>query len=298
MEISTQYDRITQTCFAYLLTQDESAKYHTFCSLVAYCRRAIGHLYAPSEYETTTSIKTDPGLKDGLPGVFSDDAGTRTVEWVQMWVLQFLAPYFSATPGELEQEADKGTFRYFGRKCRLALINHIRKFQRKRGRAKVRRTLSNPATKDGAASDSFIDFVVRDDATDPIVWIRAHQPDLREIGVYDVCLSLFEQYLEGTGATERLSELWGVSVRQAQNKRRQVIERIRTELRNDPLIREMFNIIAAWQDRTTRLPFLQVARSPEAVANERLLEEAAQDGREFRCWVQKVDNPDDKNTLG
>src|SRR5207244_5296483 len=117
----------TQTCLTYQQTGD----FETFCSLVNYCRKAVGHLYFPSECETTISTKTEPGLKDGLPDIFADDADQRTTEWIQEWLLEFLLPYRNASPDELDEEALKGTFRYIGRNCRLDLIDRIRGAQPK-----------------------------------------------------------------------------------------------------------------------------------------------------------------------
>lgn len=287
-----KWGQITQTCFAYLRDEDKSVKLAAFNSLVAYCRKALGHLYPPSEFETVASIKTDPGLKDGLPPFFADDTATRKMEFIQEWVLDFLLPYRNATLDELEQEAEKGTFRFIGRKCRLALIKRIQKAQRKRGRIRVRRLLDNNV-ETGEGTTELLNFVVRPDAIDPIVWIEENRKALQDLGIYEVCCSLAAQYLEGDRvATVKLAQRWGVSVRQAQNRRREVIGRIRGELRCDPVVRELFTVISDWRERR-RPAGLFISPSPEAVANAKLLEEAASDGRDFYIWCQAPVQPDE-----
>jgi hypothetical protein len=209
---------ITQTCIAYLTAETESARFAAFSALVKYCKKAVGRLYPPSEYET-------------------DDAGQRTTDWIQEWVLDFLLPYRNATVEELTQEAEKETFRFIGQKCRLDLIDCIRKAQRKKGGVRVRRVLDNTIETDEGAAEPLANFIVRPDSIDPIVWIEAHKRALQEKGIYEVCCSLAAHHLErDRQGTAKLAELWGVSVRQAQNRRREVIRRIRGELRNDPLI--------------------------------------------------------------
>jgi hypothetical protein len=280
---------ITQICIAYLTAETESARSTTFRALVKYCKKAVGYLYPPSEYGIIASIKTDPRLKDGLPAFFSDDASTRTTEFVQDWVLEFLLPYRNATLEELTQEAEKDTFRFIGRKCRLALIKRIRKVLPKKRGVRVSRMLENPIETDDGNAEPLINFVVRPEAIDPIIWIEDHKKALRAKGIYEVCGSLAARHLDrDRQATAKLAELWGVSLRQAQNRRRDVISRIRGELRDDPLIRELFEVIVGWSDRR-HMPILAVSPSPEAAANSKLLEESAKEGREFYRWCQKLD---------
>jgi hypothetical protein len=275
---------VTQICIEYLTAENESARSATFSALVKYCTKAADHLYFPSEYETIASVKTDPVLNDGLPDFFTDNASTRTTEFVQDWLLEFLLPYHTATIEELSEEGKKDTFRFIGRKCRLALIKRIRT---KKG-VRVSRMLENPVETDGGG-EPLIDFVVRPEAIDPVIWIEDHKKALEAKGIYEVCGSLAAQYLDRDGqSTAKLAELWGVSLRQAQNRRRDVITRIRGELRNDPLIRELFDVISGWCDRS-HMPSLAVYPSREAIANSKLLEEAAKEGREFRRWCQESD---------
>jgi hypothetical protein len=68
--------------------------------------------------------ESDPKLLD-LQSALAEMQRSRKIEFIQEWVLDFLFPYRNATPQELEQEAAKGTFRFIGRKCRLALIKRI-----------------------------------------------------------------------------------------------------------------------------------------------------------------------------
>jgi hypothetical protein len=280
---------ITQICIAYLTAEDESARFTSLSALVKYCKKAVGHLYPPSEYETIASIKTDPRLKDGLPAFFSDDASTRTTEFIQDWLLEFLLPYRNATPEELTQEAEKGTFRLIGRMCRFALVKRIRKALSKKRGVRVSRMLENPIETDDGNAEPLINFVARPDVIDPVIWIDNHKRALQDKGIYEVCGSLASRHLDrDRQATTKLAELWGVSLRQAQNRRRDAISRIRGELRSDPLIRELFEVLSDWSDRR-RLPILAVSPSPEATANSKLLEEAAKEGREFYRWCQESD---------
>jgi len=141
-------------------------------------------------------------------------------------------------------------------------------------------------TYDGKA-EPLINFVVRPEAIDPVIWIEDHKRALQGKGIYEVCGSLARHHLDGDRqATAKLAELWGASLRQAQNRRRDVIGRIRGELRDDPLIRELFEVISGWRDRS-HLPILVVSPSREAAANSKLLADAAKEGREFYRWRQK-----------
>jgi hypothetical protein len=276
---------ISQICIEYLTAETESVRSTAFQALVKYCEKAVGHLYFPSEYETVASIKTDPRVRDGLPTFFADDASTRTTEFIQDWLLEFLLPYRNATLKELSEEAD--TFRFIGRKCRLALIDRLRKVQTKKRGVRVSRVLENPIASDDGKAEPLINLIVRPDAIDPVMWIEDHKKALQEKGIYEVCGSLAAKYLDrDRQSTAKLAELWGVSVRQAQNRRRDVISRIRVELRNDPLVRELFEVLSGWTDRN-HMPVLAVSPSPEAGANRKLLEEAAKEGREFYLWCQK-----------
>jgi len=277
---------ITHICIEYLTAETESAQSTAFYALCKYCQKAVGHLYPPSEHETVASIKTDPESNDGLPAFFTDDASTRKTEFVQDWLLEFLLPYRNATPEELTQEAAKGAFRFIGRKCRLALIKRIQKAQRKHGRTRVRRLLdSSVETGDGAA-EPLLNFLVWFDAVNPSIWIEENRKALQERGIYEVCCSLAAQYLDGDRvATEKLAQTWGVSLRQAQNRRREVIERIRGELRYDPIVRELFTVISDWRERR-RPAGLFISPSREAAANAKLLEDAALDNRDFYTWCQ------------
>jgi hypothetical protein len=282
---------ISQICIEHLTAETESARSTTFRALVKYCKKAIGHLYPPSEHETIASIKTDPKLKDGLPAFFTDDASTRTTEFVQDWLLEFLLPYRNATLEEVMQEAGRGTFGFIGRKCRLALVKRIRKVLPKKGGVRVSRMLENPIETDDGNAEALINFVVRPEAIDPIGWIEDHKKALQAKGIYEVCGSLAAQYLDrDRHSTANLAELWGVSLRQAQNRRRDVIARIRGELRSDPLIRELFEVLSGWRDRR-HLPILAISPSPEAAANTKLLVEAAKEGREFYRWCQSDKTP-------
>jgi hypothetical protein len=289
---------ISQICIEYLTAETESARSTAFHALVRYCRKAVGHLYPPSEYETVASIKTDPRVRDGLPTFFADDASTRTTEFIHEWLLEFLLPYCNATFQELTEEAERDTFRYIGRKCRLALIKRIQKAQRKHGKTRVRRLLDNTFETDDGAAEPLVNFVVRPDAIDPIVWIEENRKALQERGIYEVCCSMAAQYLDGDRvATEKLAQSWGVSVRQAQNRRREIIGRIRGELRCDPVVRELFTVISDYRERR-RPAGLFISPSPEAAANAKLLEEAASDGRDFYIWCQAPVQPNEPEVDG
>ncbi len=280
---------ITQICIAYLTAESESTRSTAFRALVKYCRKAVGHLYPPSEYQAIASIRTDPRLKDGLPAFFTDDAVTRKTEFVQDWLLEFLLPYRNSSLEELRQEAEKDTFRFIGRKCRLALVKSIRKVLPKKKGIRVSRVLENTVETDDGQAEPLINFVVRPEAIDPVEWIEDHKKALQAKGIYEVCGSLATQYLDrDRQSTAKLAELWGVSLRQAQNRRNDVISRIRGELRNDPLVRELFEVISGWVDRR-QMPVLAVSPSREAVANSKLLEEAAKEGQEFHRWCQESD---------
>lgn len=75
-----------------------------------------------------------------------DGIGTR--EWIQVWLVDFLASYRGKTRAELIAAADGGEFRYIGRLCRLRLLDAIKSATARKNAVPVHVSLSNPVARD------------------------------------------------------------------------------------------------------------------------------------------------------
>ena len=119
-------DRERDATSAAVLSYFEGAETQAdaFDHLVAICYKAIRPYFLPEQ--------------DGI--------GTR--EWIQDWLVGFLASYRRKTRAELIAAADDGEFRYIGRLCRLRLFDAIKSATARKNFVPVHVSLSKPVGRD------------------------------------------------------------------------------------------------------------------------------------------------------
>jgi hypothetical protein len=119
-------DITSRTAVEYLTTGSEDA----FDHLVHICLRAKKKLFIVPLDQGNRMVwdeKTFAKMKDSGQKIYHDDKRSQTTkEWVQEFVLKFLAPFRNATPEEVLEAAAQGKFRYMGRMCRLRMIDEVR----------------------------------------------------------------------------------------------------------------------------------------------------------------------------
>lgn len=121
-------DKASQAAVDWLINRDPDA----FDHLVAICWKAKKNLYIAGE-----------------SGMLLE----ATQEWIQDFVLDFLAPYLNATPQAVRQAAEEGKFRYIGRRCYLKMIDEIRTRTAKKNQPPTIVSLDTPVVVDDAGGE-------------------------------------------------------------------------------------------------------------------------------------------------
>jgi hypothetical protein len=112
---SRSWTKTTAESVRYLLAHkagDEAEKFEAFEHLTAIMLHVSTGLYIPSSVDSN-----DDSEKYGF---------------IQIFLLEQLAPWLDKTPEVIEEAADQDFFRYLGRKCRQRVLNKIRDAKRLR----------------------------------------------------------------------------------------------------------------------------------------------------------------------
>src|SRR5438477_5294099 len=113
---------------------DEAARADSFDHLVAICSLAVRPYYLRDRHDSAPAHEPDfivtgiPQFKDvngqrsGYDVREEGTANAATREWIQAWLLGFLARYRDLSREELLTAAANDEFRYIGRLCRFQLL--------------------------------------------------------------------------------------------------------------------------------------------------------------------------------
>jgi hypothetical protein len=119
-------DAATEAVLRYLEASGDEAD--AFDHLVAICWLATRPLFL-ADPQGSVIVRDIPQFSDldgQRTGREDRHEGSVTREWIQEWLLGFLAPYRDRPRDEQVAAADKNRFRYLGRLCRLRLLDAIR----------------------------------------------------------------------------------------------------------------------------------------------------------------------------
>ena len=123
------YDPTTRAVLRHLLA-DRDGGAETFSELMAICWTMTRPLFlsAPDGVVTVRGVPQFSDQTGARTGSMSRQEGTayhETRAWIKAWLLAFLLPYRNLSRDQLEAAAERGEFRYLGRRCRLALANEV-----------------------------------------------------------------------------------------------------------------------------------------------------------------------------
>jgi hypothetical protein len=123
-----------------------------FDHLVAICSRAVRPYFLLNRHGSLT-IEQTPQF-DSIEGhrtghTIRKERSAQTREWIQEWLLAFLAPYRGQSPEQLNAAADADEFRYLGRLCRLRLIGELRAQTAAKNHYPPHVSLDSPIAEDG-----------------------------------------------------------------------------------------------------------------------------------------------------
>jgi hypothetical protein len=136
---SAQLDVASHTVLRYFEAEradDKREQADAFDHLVAICYRAVQPYFLRDRHGSLTVIDVPQfdSIKGDRTGHSRRKEGAAldaTREWIQGWLLRFLAPYHDKSESELIEVADGDSFRYIGRKCKLRLKSTVcRKYKR------------------------------------------------------------------------------------------------------------------------------------------------------------------------
>jgi len=127
VELPPQLDAASRAVLRYFEAEwadDRRAHADAFDHLVAICYRAVQPYFLRDRHGSLTVIDIPQfgsidGRRTGHTLRKEGAAHDATREWIQAWLLRFLAPY--RTRAELIAAAASGAFRYIGHRCRLRL---------------------------------------------------------------------------------------------------------------------------------------------------------------------------------
>lgn len=132
--------------------EGEKEQEDAFDHLTAICHIATRSLFLPK--------------RDGM------SRKRRTREWIQMWLVAFLAPYHGKTQNELIEAANGGAFKHIGNACQKDLLDAIRSATAKKNVHLPEVSLSEVITEDGATRLDLIG-TIRQDAPSSFLGTRS-----------------------------------------------------------------------------------------------------------------------------
>jgi hypothetical protein len=141
IEPPKQLDVASRTVLRYFEAgreDDKREQADAFDHMVAICYRAVQPYFLRDRHGSLTVIGIPQfggidGHRTGHTLRKEGAALDATREWIQAWLLRFLAPYRTLSKAELTAAADSGTFRYIARLCRLRLKGIVcRKLEREK----------------------------------------------------------------------------------------------------------------------------------------------------------------------
>jgi hypothetical protein len=126
----------------------------SFDHLVAICSRAVRPLYLCDPDGEVTVKKTPQfnsidGQRTGYDVRVEGTEYAFTRQWIQTWLLGFLARYHGKSREELIEAADNDEFRYIGRLCRLRLLDALDSQKAAKNFRPPHVSLDSPITADG-----------------------------------------------------------------------------------------------------------------------------------------------------
>ncbi len=247
------FDRTTHVVIDYLARDPSDARpnaawrepwNHLVAILHTAARDKSGkHLFVPSD-RFRVQYSRD------RPDVFEYE-NYETNHWIETWLVAKLAAFQGKSQAAIYEAAVRGEFRNLANDCRCDLINEInRRNNPKRNPGGPLLSLDEALDSDDEDSEVLADYIVKPCVIDPVDWIEANRHALNNNGVYDVTKAITDQFLVGGDtATKVLALHWGVGLRQAQRRGGDVLSRIRTQLRDTSIIRDLYSTLDAYANR-------------------------------------------------
>lgn len=145
-------DLTTETVLRYF--EDSVSQADTFDHLVAICWRATRPYFLHDRHGSFTVVgapqfRSCEGGRNGYEVRKEGSAEASTREWIQTWLLSFLAPYRGRLTHELIGAADNDEFRYLGNLCRSRFIDAVRTELAAKNTVPPHVSLDSPITEDG-----------------------------------------------------------------------------------------------------------------------------------------------------
>lgn len=315
-DVPLAYDRTTQAVLRYLeagrkavtgYAEEKREHADALDHLMAICWKATRPYFLTDPNGSLLVIDTPQFNVFGQPtGYMADEEGASydtTRDWIQIWLLEFLAPYLDKSDEELVAAASKNEFRYLGRKCRLKLIDAVRKALAQKRERPPHVGFDSPLSEDGgtlagyvgterpdapsslATGSGFQEFLTS--ARNAIRVVMDNDDELQKLGLLTGLLAylgnaehVLDQYYEGR-VTRSIARMLSVSTRSARSYKRKFRETMRREAGHQA-------VRAVWHELQTisPRPVKFGDESREALANARLFSEAkellAEYGRECR----------------
>jgi hypothetical protein len=294
--------RTTEVVLRYLLRRDDDALEH----LASICQKACNggprevRLFLPDEWGEYAVEKIPTfDLLTGEKGHRSRREGTSdsTRRWITEWLLARLLQYEQLSPQEITSAAEQGAFRHLGRECRLALIDELRRRERRReqlGSARIAH--DEPLNED--SNETLLSSIPANSSEGSSYWndpsvlgedIQAFvQERQAELGALcDGILSYAEAlYVLGLGMTVRegdvtrlIAKRRNVTFRQASNYKSWFHREIlRQQRRGNRAVQKLYKMLE---------PRDLIAKEPQSdmpKPNRDLMREAANLMADFRAW--------------
>jgi hypothetical protein len=263
-----------QAALTYLLANDPKS----FDHLVGICWKACKGLFLTDPHDSYLVQNTPAEGHKNRKSYRENNKSSISREWIQAWLLEFLLPYRSATPRELEEHTNE--FRYIGRKCRFALLDELNSTKRTQNRGITIRVSGNQScSKENPDGSELFDFLVREDGSTssrPVEqWVETNKEDLHALGLYYGAAAYVEAYKYGrkTDVSKLLAEHLRVSRRSGRSARDKFLANIQ-KLRHHKLVRQFYAEIEA--DCGYRPPVLAIESSADTNFRRGCAQQAAQ----------------------
>ncbi|MGB8064320.1 MAG: hypothetical protein WCF26_20700 [Candidatus Sulfotelmatobacter sp.] len=123
-------DAETQAVLRYLEAAGGVEQARAFDRLVGFCYHAVQPYFLRDRHGSlkAENIPQFDSIEGKRTGYAIRNEGRKhdvTREWIQLWLLKFLAPYLGQSHREIVAAANAGEFRYLGLWCRQALKNLV-----------------------------------------------------------------------------------------------------------------------------------------------------------------------------
>jgi hypothetical protein len=225
---------------------------------------------------------------------------TRLREWIQIWLVEELAPHRGKSVADIEDAAANGEFQYLGRRCQLAFRQAVaRQIPKDKFYPRVCVQLNRSyATDDGDDDGQLIDAVTGPPINvksnfDPrdLLWIfDEYRHEFDRLGVHDVMFEVLHGLALKKGETARnVAAKLGVGVRQARNRIKRCYETLKANC-DRPAVQELYKALTFASVPNHARYELAVVEAKDSLFRRRQLAEAGAAMAQFKSWAGKAAN--------